>query len=257
MDTETEQRQAKIKIEIGIYRKQMHMIQNQIKDTTDKTIIAKLQSQIADIQAKINEIQTIIVDGKPVVINQRYRKPREDVIDYETEFANGTRCPSCKRKTTPVVDYAGIGKNSGNTCKTCVKCRTAVLESNKRKPRVVKKALTLKEKVEMYEKIIKDVDINVIENLIRVHRIKNMPEELLQERVHGPYGPKYIMTAEETDEYHAEMTERIRKLKEEAHKHRFDDPDYYLKHRKLFDYDITDPSNANDCSYSLGENTEL
>ena len=51
-------------------------------------------------------------------------------IDYNQEYKNHLRCPSCNRKTNGIEDYKSVRTN--RTVKTCIKCRMSVINSNKK-----------------------------------------------------------------------------------------------------------------------------
>lgn len=84
---------------------------------------------------------------------KRFRAPKN--IDYEKEFLEKTRCPQCKRATNPETDYVRNGLIKKET-RTCIKCRTSVLNSINRTLEKNKK-MTLHQKKDVYEKIVKSI----------------------------------------------------------------------------------------------------
>jgi len=58
---------------------------------------------------------------------------QKKVIDYNEEYKNKLRCPSCNRKTKGVEDYKSVKNN--RIVKTCIKCRQSVINSNKKNKR--------------------------------------------------------------------------------------------------------------------------
>ena len=89
-------------------------------------------------------------------------------IDYNTEYKNFLRCPSCNRKTNGENDFKSLKCNS-KTVKTCNKCRISVRNSMKKKPEIyitrrrerrkkLKKPLTQKQKIILFDKLIEQID---------------------------------------------------------------------------------------------------
>ena len=85
-------------------------------------------------------------------------------IDYNKEYKEHLRCPNCNRKTAGIDDYKNI--RSGKITKTCAKCRASVYKSYRKIPRIKKKKITMKEKVELFNILIKDLDKLEVEKFI-------------------------------------------------------------------------------------------
>ena len=77
------------------------------------------------------------MENTPVKINEN--------TDYTDEYKNYLRCPNCKKPTTGIEQFQNI--RSGNITKTCFKCRDAIYTSYKKKPRLKKKTITMRDKM--------------------------------------------------------------------------------------------------------------
>jgi len=97
-------------------------------------------------------------------------------IDIATEIASGKRCPTCKRKTNPDTDFYNIRKPTERT-KLCIACRTSVRNSVRRKMESgrAKRPLTIKQKMELYEKIIQSIPYDYLKQVVCDNKLE-MPE---------------------------------------------------------------------------------
>jgi len=94
--------------------------------------------------------------------------------DYGDEYEKHLRCRTCNRKCNGPEDFKNI--KTGNPVKTCIKCRTTILKSWYSKPRPKappqkpeKKKITQKQKVEILDLLIHDMDKEQIDYLIEKH----------------------------------------------------------------------------------------
>ena len=113
---------------------------------------------------------------------KEYRSKNKGV-DWKVEIACGRRCPTCRRETDPEKDY--IRSNNQNVrTKLCFKCRKTSRDSiNKYSVKTVKRKksikLTMKDKINVYEKILHALPKDIIELI---------PEDILNEfNIDNPY----------------------------------------------------------------------
>lgn len=96
----------------------------------------------------------------------------DDIIDYNTEYAEYKRCKNCNRKTEGIEDYKNLRTNK--ITKTCKKCRETVYASYKKKPRIVKKKPTNKMIIESFTTFINQIDSNQFNEIINKPENKDL-----------------------------------------------------------------------------------
>ena len=102
-------------------------------------------------------------------LNAEQQDENKDAINYNQEYKEHKRCPTCNRKSEGVQDYKS--KRSNKLTKTCLKCRASVLKSLKKKPQPRKP--TQKETIEALYKILDCIDTKVIRDAIKdKHKLK-------------------------------------------------------------------------------------
>ena len=84
-------------------------------------------------------------------------------IDYNKEYKEHLRCPNCNRPTKGEEEYKNIRSNK--ITKTCIRCRTSVYKSFKKKPR--KKKPTQKETIAALYRIIDSIHEDVVKTAIK------------------------------------------------------------------------------------------
>jgi len=83
-------------------------------------------------------------------------------IDYNDEYKNHLRCPSCNRQCNGIEDFKSVRTN--RTVKTCIKCRMSVINSNKKN--VKPKKPTKKECVEGLRELIYRFDKDTLNKIL-------------------------------------------------------------------------------------------
>ena len=102
------------------------------------------------------------------------------------EIANKLRCPRCKRQTNPNTDYINV--KTGKQCMNCERCRAMILnnvnkcydpEKAKKRQRdlyQLKRKPTLREKCDIYEKLIKLLPAELVKETCEQNDIQISPD---------------------------------------------------------------------------------
>ena len=98
-------------------------------------------------------------------------------VDFEKEFADRTRCPQCRRQTSPETDYLNV--KNGKTTKLCLMCRTSATDSIRRNPIQKKKIMSMSDKVALYEKIIALVSPDIIGKILEENELE-LPHDFIK-----------------------------------------------------------------------------
>lgn len=89
----------------------------------------------------------------------KFKKQNKPIIDYTEEYRQHIRCPKCKKPKAGECDFKN---KTGKITKTCSVCRAIVLEAVLRKERPKQPRVTMRRRINIYENILKGVDIDTI-----------------------------------------------------------------------------------------------
>ena len=95
---------------------------------------------------------------------KRGRKCKYDKDKLQDEIDAKKRCRQCRRQTDPETDYKNI--RSGGETRLCFKCRDSAVRSIRKNGQSARpKRITMKEKIEIYERVIKSLPVEILEKI--------------------------------------------------------------------------------------------
>jgi len=103
-------------------------------------------------------------------MNEKAEKAEKDnnkscEVDYNLEYKNKLRCPTCHRKTKGEEDYRSLRGGGKKITKTCIKCRSSVIKSNRKSTK--RRRPSKAEHIKGLKDIIYQVDDNLIDEIIK------------------------------------------------------------------------------------------